>query len=92
MLLLPNAFKVQKTSATWQFQNTHSSQRARSQKLAMGGCVWGSVGGAPSLRRSMKVWGRNPQPLEARGSGGRAHSARNFAFFCKNNLIFELFK
>ena len=49
-----------------------------SQKFAMGGLSWGSESGAPR-RRNHGVWGRRPSALE------------KFAFFCKNNLILELF-
>ena len=43
--------------------------QARSQKFAMeGGLFWG-------------VLGQSSQPLEARGSGGSASGAQNFAFF-----------
>ena len=42
--------------------------QARSQKFAVGGAVVGA-------------WGRIPQPPEARGSGGRALSARKFCIF-----------
>ena len=69
------------------------SVQARSQKLAMGGLFWGSEGGAPAAggqwgfggegpsRRRLGVWGKSPQPPEARGSGGGAHSARKFCIF-----------
>ena len=77
--------------------------QARSQKFAMGGCLGGlgaeppAAGGqrgygyeAPSCRR-LEVWGLRPQPPEARGSGGGATALEKFEFFCKNNLILELF-
>ena len=68
--------------------------QARSQKFAMGGgCLgglgaeppaaggqWGSGGEAPSCRR-LGVWGKSPQPPEARGSGGGDPSARKFCIF-----------
>ena len=55
----------------------HNTPQARSQKFAMGGCVG--------------VWGRSPQPLEARGLGAERPALENFAFFCKNNFILGLF-
>ena len=49
--------------------------KARSQKFAMGGLLWGSGGGAPSRRRPMGVWGRSPQPPEAGGLGAKPPAA-----------------
>ena len=74
--------------------------QARSQKLAMGGCLGG---GAPSCRRPMGVCGRSPQLPEAGGQGEKPPAAggmgvwerspkrsKIFLFFCKNNLILEI--
>ena len=55
------------------------SVQARSQKFAMSGAVFG-------------IWGRSPQPPEANGGmGSKPPALENFTFFCKNNLILELF-
>ena len=72
-------------------QETTPLVQAHSQKFAMGGLFGGSGGGAPSCRR-LGVWGKKPQPPEARGCGGGAPSARKFCiFFCENNFILGLF-
>ena len=62
--------------------------QARSQKFAIGGLFGGSRGEAPSCRR-LGVWGQSSQPPEARGSGGRAPSARNFCIFLQKQLHFR---
>jgi len=54
---------------------------------------WGAVAGisAPSCQKPMRAWRQSPQPLEAKGSGGRAPSARQFLqFFNKNNACLGL--
>ena len=38
------------------------------------------------------VWGRSPQPPEARGSGGKPTALEDFAFFCKNSFRAILIK
>ena len=53
--------------------------QARRQEFAMGG---GAVLG---------VWGQSPQLPEARGLEAKPPALKNVAFFCKNNLILELF-
>ena len=40
-------------------------------------------------RRRLGVWGKNPQPLEARGPGGRAPSARKFCIFLAKITYFR---
>ena len=52
------------------FINVQSVVQARGQKFAMGGLIWGSGDVAPSRRRPMGVWGRNPQLPEASGGLG----------------------
>ena len=39
----------------------------------------------------MRVRGRSPQLPEAGGMGAEPSALENVAFFCKNNLILELF-
>ena len=41
--------------------------------------------------RPMGVWGRSLQLPEAGGLGAEPPALENFAFFCKNSLILELF-
>ena len=61
-----------KSSLVWKYG------QARSQELAMGGCVLGA-------------WGRSPQQPEAGGLGPETPALENFPFFYKNNLILRLF-
>ena len=77
-IFLPNIGEDQKKSHDFSSGPLTDTQ-ARSQKFALWGLVWGSGGGAPSHQRPMGVRGEAP-------------SAQNFAFFCKMNLILELFQ
>ena len=54
------------------------------------GGQWWSGGEGPSCRR-LGVRGQSPQPPETRGCGAEPPALKNFAFFCENNLILELF-
>ena len=57
--------------------------QARSQKIAMGGLLGGSGGGAPSRRRPMGVWGLSPQLPEAGGLGAEPPALEILHFFAK---------
>ena len=75
---------------------SHYNAQARSQKFAIGGLFWGSGGGAwaggeaPSAG-GWEFGGKAPRRWRHGGLGMEPPALENFAFFCKNNLILELF-
>ena len=89
-IFLPNIGEDQKKYYDFSSGPLAGTQ-ARSQKFAMLGLFWGFRGGGPSHRRPMGVRGRSPQQPEAWGLGAEPPALENFAFFCKMNLILELF-
>ena len=56
----------------------HGEGQVRSHKFAMGGVCLG-------------VWGQTPSHWKHGGLGAEPPTLKNFAFFCKNNLIIGLF-
>ena len=90
-IFLPNIGEDQNKSYNFSSEPIAGTQ-ARSQKFAIGeGCFGGLGAGAPSRRRPMGVRGRSSQLPEAGGMGTEPPALENFAFFCKKNLILELF-
>ena len=79
--------------------------QARSQKFVMGGLFWGmEANGGRRPEEANGGLGAKPLAAGGWGSGGKAPSRRRhgglgadplaleyYAFFCKNNLILELF-
>ena len=66
--------------------------QACSQKFGMGGCV-GGVGAEPPAAGGQRGSGGEAAPIRRRHGGleTKAPALENFAFFCKSNLILELF-
>ena len=59
-------------------------------KIRNGGLFWG-LGRGPQSPEANEVRGQSPQLLEAWGLGAEPPALKIFAFFCKMNLILELF-
>ena len=88
-IFLPNIGEDQKKSYDFSSGSLAGTQ-ARSQKFAMGGC-FGGLGRGPQSPEANEVRGQSPQLLEAWGLGAEPPALKIFAFFCKMNLILELF-
>ena len=78
-------------------------RQARSQKFERGGCfgVWGrssqppeangGLGAKPPAAGGWRSGGKAPSRRRHGGLGAESPALENFPFFCKNNLILELF-
>ena len=87
---LPNIGEDQKKSYDFSSEPI-AGTLARSQKFAMGeGCFGGLGAGPPVAGGQWGLGGRAPSP-EAGVMGAETPALKNFAFFCKMNLIVELF-
>ena len=65
--------------------------QARSQKFAMGGC-FGNLGVEPPAAGGQWGYGgKAPSRRKQGGLGAEPPALEKFAFFCKNNIILELF-
>ena len=89
-IFLPNIGEDHKKSYDFS-SGPQAGTQARSQKFATVGLFCGYGGEASSRRRPMGVRGRSPQLPEAGDLGAEPPALENFAFFCKMNLILELF-
>ena len=70
------------------FSKNGTRRVARNSPWGANFWVWGR---SLQLPKANGGWGRKPQPPEARGLGAEPPALENFAFFCKNSLILELF-
>ena len=86
------------------FERSSGYWQARSQKFAMGGLfggVWGrslqppeangGLGAKPPAAGGWGFGGKAPSRQRHGGVGAEPPALENFAFFCKNNFILELF-
>ena len=64
--------------------------QARSQKFAMGGW-FGGLGAKPPADGGWEFGDKAPSGRRHGGLGAETPARENFAFFCKNNFILELF-
>ena len=89
-IFLPNIGEDQKKSSDFSSGPLAGTQ-VRSQKFAMGQGCFGGLGAGPPVAGPMGVRRQSPQLPEAGGMGAEPPALENFAFFCKYNLILELF-
>ena len=89
-IFLPNIGEDQKKSYDFSSGSLDGTQ-ACSQKFAIGRLFWGSGAGPPVAGGQWGLGGKVPQLPEAWGLGAGPPALKIFAFFCKMNLILELF-
>ena len=75
----------------FQFTFSHVTVQVRSQKFAMGGGLFGGSRDEAPAAGGWGFGGKAPSRRRHGGLGKEPPALKNFAFFCKNNIILGLF-